>query len=98
MGKADADLFNNRFPVLAQQLSAEYAQVILGANDKHLKFRSCIAVQQLQTGKWQISLGTRVVYNNRFGRFYMAVIDAVHRLYISPTMLRTAVKHVYTQV
>jgi hypothetical protein len=69
MGKADAGLFNNRFPVLAQQLSAEYAQVILGANDKHLKFRSCIAVQQLQTGKWQISLGTRVVYNNRFGQF-----------------------------
>jgi Protein of unknown function (DUF2867) len=91
MGKTDSDLFDNRFPVLAQRHTEHFAQVILGADDKHLKFRSCAAVQQLPSGLWRISLGTRVHYNNAFGQFYMATINALHRRYIAPTMLRTAI-------
>jgi Protein of unknown function (DUF2867) len=97
MGKADSALFDDRFPVLAQAHTAQDAQVILGADDKHLKFRSCAAVQRLPStaasggNQWRISLGTRVHYNNWFGQFYMTAIDAVHRRYVAPTMLRTAV-------
>jgi len=41
----------------------------------------------------EFTLGTRVQCTNLFGRFYMAVIDRVHRGYITPTMLRMAVEH-----
>jgi hypothetical protein len=91
-GKADAALFDSRFPVLAQLHTDDYAQVVLGADDKHLKFRSCAAVQKIQGSVWQISLGTRVHYNNWFCQFYMGAIDAVHRNYVAPTMLKTAVE------
>jgi Protein of unknown function (DUF2867) len=97
LGKADSDLFDNRYPVLAQRHTAHAAQVILGANDKHLKFRSCVGVLRTASlvengfARWRVSLGTRVHYNNWFGRFYMAAIDAVHRRYVAPTMLRFAV-------
>jgi hypothetical protein len=88
-------LFAGRFPVLAQQLSDDgrSAEVLLGADDRHLRFRSCVRVERLDDGQLRISLGTRVRTHNAFGRFYMAMIDRTHRRYISPTMLRMAVAH-----
>lgn len=88
-------LFANRYPVLEQRVDADdrRAQVILGANDKHLIFRSCVGARITADGQLEFTLGTRVHYKNLFGRFYMAMINRVHRTYITPTMLRLAVEH-----
>jgi Protein of unknown function (DUF2867) len=89
------NLFSGRFPVLDQMASPgnQYAQVILGADDKHLKFRSCVSVKIINPHQVEYTLGTRVQCTNLFGRFYMAAIDSVHRGYITPTMLRMAVEY-----
>ena len=85
-------LFLDRFPVLDQQVAADgsRAQVILGVDDRHLRFRSCIDLQ-CRDGRIEIAFGTRVHCRNRFGRFYLAAIDGVHRHYVAPRMLREAV-------
>lgn len=89
-------LFQNRHPVLDQYIASDdsRAQVILGADDKHLAFRSCVGVQLIGR-RVEITLGTRVHCRNLFGRMYMAAIDRVHRSYIAPTMLRMAVEHAF---
>lgn len=89
-------LFGNRFPVLEQNTNTgnTRSQVILGADDKHLKFRSCVGVEIVDDHKVEFTLGTRVHYNNIFGKIYMALINRVHRSYITPTMLRMAVNHI----
>ena len=86
---------NGRFPVLAQQVDAsgKRTQVILGADDRHLRFRSCVGVEMLPSGAAVVTLGTRVQSTNLFGHVYMALIDHVHRNYVSPTMLQLAVDH-----
>lgn len=85
-------LFLGRYPVLDQKIDRDgrRAQVILGADDRHLQFRSCVGVRLLDDGNIEISLGTRVRCKNLFGRFYMAAIAGTHRRYIAPTMLRHA--------
>lgn len=87
--------FAGRFPVLAQRIDADgrRAQVLLGADDRHLRFRSCVGVEILPDGDVVVTLGTRVHCLNRFGRIYMALIDRVHRGYVSPALMRPAVDH-----
>ena len=87
--------FAGRFPVLRQRVDTAdaRAEVILGADDKHLAFRSCVGVERLPDGSMRCTLGTRVRTRNGFGRFYMAVVDPIHRGYIVPAMLRQAVDH-----
>lgn len=87
--------FAGRFPAIAELTSADdkRAQVILGADDKHLRFRSCVGVQIFADGRLVFTLGTRVQFKNAFGRFYMSAIDAVHRGYVTPAMLRFAADH-----
>lgn len=87
------NLFAHRFPVLDQRVEHGRAQVILGANDKHLQFRSCVGVEILGDHKVRLTLGTRVRCRNPFGHFYMAMIQRVHRGYISPVMLRMATEY-----
>ena len=89
-----SNLFAHRFPVLDQEIDARNtrAQVLLGANDKHLLFRSCVGVTMLPHGRVEFTLGTRVRCKNVFGRFYMAAINRVHRAYVTPTMLSRAVE------
>jgi hypothetical protein len=91
-------LFVQRFPVLDQHVDANdrRAQVILGADDKHLMFRSCVGVHVVNEHRVDITLGTRVHCKNLFGRIYMAVIQRVHRSYIAPAMLRLAVEHAFS--
>jgi hypothetical protein len=91
--------FAGRYPVHAQSVDAadRYAQVVLGADDKHLAFRSCAAVGVLPGGNVRFSLGTRVRNRNWFGYLYMRLIDRTHRGYVTPTMLRMAVAHVATE-
>ena len=92
-------LFGNRFPVLAQRTCAQgtQAEVILGADDKHLQFRSCVTVTVVDPHHMDVMLGTRVHCKNLFGRFYMAAIDLAHRRYVTPTMLRLAVEYAVGQ-
>ena len=73
------------------------AQVLLGANDKHLIFRSCVGIENID-GNVQLTLGTAVRCKNLFGRFYMAAISQAHRRYISPTMLRRAADYARLKV
>jgi Protein of unknown function (DUF2867) len=89
---ANGLLYRNRFPVIDQAVNASdsFAQVVLGADDKHLKFRSCVAVELIEDGIYGLSLGTKVHCLNTFGRFYMWAIDSVHQRYVSPKMLKTA--------
>lgn len=86
--------FAGRFPVLDQRIDGDArAEVLLGADDKHLRFRSSVGVERLDDGRLRISLATRVRTRNAFGRVYMALIERTHRHYIAPTMLRMAVVH-----
>ncbi|MBC3880465.1 DUF2867 domain-containing protein [Undibacterium sp. LX40W] len=85
------EYFLNRFPVWAYQVNENntIAQVVLGADDKHLQFRSVVMVEVREEGI-AISLSNRVAYRNLFGRFYMRCIRGIHQTYIVPKMLSTA--------
>jgi hypothetical protein len=98
--KSRAVLFRGRFPVLQQRESRDgsRAEVILGADDKHLKFRSCVGVVRHGDGTATVSLGTRVRTTNWFGAVYMALIDRTHKRFVSPTMLRLAVDYAVAQL
>ena len=87
-------LFAGRYPVLDQRIDARggHAEVILGADDRHLRFRSSVGVR-LVGDDAHITLGTRVQCRNGFGRWYIRVIDRVHRHYVSPAMLEAATEH-----
>lgn len=95
LSRASDGVFAGRFPVLAQRIDAAgtRAEVILGADDRHLEFRSCVGVERLPDGRLRCTLATRVHMRNGFGRFYMAIVDPVHRRYIAPSLLRHAVAH-----
>jgi len=82
--------FLQRFPVLAQQHDGQSAQVILGADDRHLRFRSCVCVRIEADGVIEVSLSTRVQCRNAFGHAYMAVVDPVHRHFVGPQLLSAA--------
>ncbi|GLQ89500.1 DUF2867 domain-containing protein [Dyella flagellata] len=89
-----ANMFADRFPVREQASDARDAdsQVVLGANDKHLLFRSCVGVA-INGDRIGFTLGTRVRCTNPFGHIYMGLIEHVHRRYITPTLLRQAIEH-----
>lgn len=89
-----ADMFAGRYPVRAQASDPRDTQceVVLGANDKHLLFRSCVGVA-IHGDRIGFTLGTRVRCTNPFGHLYMALIEHVHRRYIAPTLLRQAVQY-----
>ena len=89
-----ATLFGGRYPVFEQAVNGAdtRAQVVLGANDKHLLFRSCVGVEIVDRHHLAITLGTRVHCKNLFGRVYMGAIERLHRRYIAPAMLRLAVE------
>ena len=93
LSEPSGKLFADRYPVLEEDSSNDgrRAQVVLGADDRHLVFRSCVGVEIVSDSQIDFTLGTRVRYRNWFGRAYMALIDRVHRSYIAPAMLRGAV-------
>lgn len=85
-------LFAGRFPVLAQRSDADgqQVQVVLGADDKHLRFRSSIALRRIGDHRIVLTMATQVSCRNWLGRLYMASIHHVHHHYIVPSMLRAA--------
>ncbi len=92
--------FASRLPVHAQSLAADdqRAEVVLGADDKHLRFRTAIAVEYFPGGGVQFTMATRVQYKNLFGYAYLMAIDAVHRKYVSPTLLSLGVEHALQKI
>ncbi len=92
------NLFLGKYPVLAQSLDSRalHAEVLLGADDRHLRFRSCVGVR-MQGNEVRITLATRVQCRNWFGRAYMASISRMHRRYVSPAMLGMAAEHALAQ-
>lgn len=92
IGEGASSSFGGRFPVHASVVRADdrSAEVLLGADDRHLQFRSSVRVDMLPDGGARCWLVTRVATRNVFGRFYLFAIDRVHRRYIAPTMLRFA--------
>ena len=97
LGSSAAPRFAGRFPVIDQRNDSDdtFAQVILGADDKHLRFRSCVAVRKVGSGRIELSMGTRVACTNLFGHVYMAAIERFHRGYVSPSILRGAAEHAF---
>jgi hypothetical protein len=95
-----AQLFADQYPVLDQSVEegAARAQVVLGARDKHLIFRSCVGVEIVGPKHVNLTLGTSVKCKNMFGHFYMSVISGVHRKYIAPSMLRRAADYLVSRV
>ncbi len=89
-------LFAGRNPVLAQRShsSGRQAEVVLGADDRHLRFRTAVIVEIEDDGSVVFSMGTVVECLNAFGRFYMSTIAGIHRRYVAPTMLRVALADV----
>ena len=97
LSRRGGETFGGRFPVLAQAADRQQAQVILGADDKHLRFRSCVAVRIVDGTHIELSLGTRVHCKNLFGHVYIALIERVHRHHVSPAMLRLAAEHAFAR-
>lgn len=93
-------LFADRYPVLDQHVAEDgsHAQVVLGAWDKHLIFRSCIGVERVGPNHVNLTLGTAVRCKNLFGHFYMSAISLVHRKYISPTMILRAADYLVSKI
>lgn len=100
LGEKNTHLFDNRYPVIDQFVNEDntHAQVILGADDKHLSFRSYVSVRLINQKNAEFRLENRVACHNLFGRLYMASIDLTHRYYIGPTMLRWAVSYALMQM
>lgn len=94
LGPCTHTLFDGRFPVRSLRVSADgkRAEVILGADDRHLVFRACVGVRVTAEGVVRFSLSNRVACLNMFGRFYMRMIAATHRDYVGPTLLAHAVE------
>jgi hypothetical protein len=68
-------------------------EVILGEDDKHLNFRISLFLQQKQniTNKKDLTISTKVEFNNWFGRLYFFSVRPFHKL-IVPTMLKGIIK------
>lgn len=55
-------------------------EVILGADDKHLNFRVSILIDQ--SAIHNIKVTTLVEYNNKMGKWYMAIVAPFHRIVV----------------
>lgn len=88
-------VFAGCYPVRGQRAYrfGDSHEVVLGANDKHLIFRSCVGVT-VTGDRIDFTLGSRVRCTNRFGHVYMRLIASTHRHHVTPTLLRHAVQHV----
>ncbi|SEK66712.1 Protein of unknown function [Pseudoxanthomonas sp. GM95] len=91
--------FAGRYPVFAQASLPGHQDVavLLGADDRHLRFRSCVGVRIVDRTQVEVIFGTQVQCLNLFGHLYLRTIDAMHRRYVAPTMLRAAVNAARTQ-
>ncbi|KNC56335.1 uncharacterized protein AMSG_02305 [Thecamonas trahens ATCC 50062] len=91
-------LFAGRFPVHDSVVADDgmSAEVLLGADDKHVSFRSVVRVEALPSASntFRLILGNRVECLNVFGKAYMWAIDASHRNIVAPGLIRHAAQYV----
>lgn len=64
-------------------------EVLLGADDSHLKFR--VSILNSQEKDFNIKVTTLVQYNNTFGKIYMTIIKPFHCLVVK-SMIKNAHK------
>lgn len=59
-------------------------EIILGEDDKHLKFRVSLLVESLSssTSQKKLTVTTAVVFNNWFGRLYFLPVKPFHKLIV----------------
>ena len=72
---------------------ASRAEIVLGADDRHLCFRTSISAERLDDGGMHVTLTTAVQISKRFGRIYMAVVHPIHRRWIAPVILDAALEY-----
>lgn len=95
LGSKSERLFAGEFPVWDYKSSHDQAEVVLGANDRHVQFRTVVGIRKLGDGRRvQLSMSTKLRTLNLFGRFYMRVIDVPHRKFISPLIMQYAIDYV----
>lgn len=80
-------------PVLAPRSDADgqQVQIVLDADDKHLRFRSSVALRRVGTHEIVPTMATPVSCRNWPGRAYMGCMHHAHHHDVMPTMLRAAV-------
>lgn len=90
------NLFAGIYPVIDQKTNDQdtKSEVILGANDRHLLFRSGVSVE-LKGDQIEFTLSNRIKDKNIWGYLYYMTIDLVHRKYVVPKMLTYAVKYTF---
>jgi hypothetical protein len=110
LGKSENVFGKHRqFPVKNQFSSPSglQTQVTLGADDKHLVFRSVVAVKLVPKDaneplkdimEVHVTLSNRVKCKNYFGRFYMWFIHYGHENLIMPPLLQQACYHAFKDV
>ncbi|PRP86573.1 hypothetical protein PROFUN_05211 [Planoprotostelium fungivorum] len=101
LGPTNSNTFGRkrRFPVrgIKRCVSGLSTEVLLGANDKHLQFRSTVSVTLIpredtaegkrEIGAVQIKLSDKIRTENVFGKFYIGAIEGVHKKVIAPRLL-----------
>ncbi len=66
-------------------------ELIIGADDKHLKFR--VSIYNSTEIQFNIKVTTLVEYNNTFGKIYMAIVAPFHRVVVK-SMVKRAFKSI----
>jgi hypothetical protein len=72
-------------PFIVLRLSPH--EVLLGDDDRHLRFRFLCALDAAHSSA---SATTEVEFQNIFGRLYFAVVKPFHRLIVARTLVRAA--------
>ncbi|KAL0480668.1 developmentally-regulated protein [Acrasis kona] len=108
LGKSE-ELFGSdrKFPVKKQSSSPSglQTQVLLGANDKHLRFRSVVSTELIPKEESEkslesivqvnVTLSNRVHCLNWFGFFYMWLIHIGHERLVVPPLLQQGCKYAF---
>lgn len=90
LGKETDKMFD-AFPVFDSLVDSERAEVVLGADDRHVRFRTAVSVSKAPNGQARLTMSTKLVTLNPFGAFYLFCIDLPHRKLVSPQIMRYAV-------
>lgn len=68
-------------------------ELVIGADDRHLDFRTSVLVRKLWPGAQGELIVTTVAHShNRFGRLYLLVIAPFHRLVVCANLQRAAAR------
>ena len=70
--------------------SIQQNEIVLGADDKHLKFR--VSIYNSEEENYNIKVTTLVEYLNTFGKIYMTVIKPFHLLVVKAMVKNAFVK------